>query len=86
MEGGRGLGKYRQGMTTNLLSYQCYNKFILGYTTDMHIDSGWLKTNGNFGGFFKALGRENQGGITGMGGIDVPPAAAAITESSSNSV
>ena len=59
----------------------------MGATTNLHVNSGWSKTNDNFDGILKALGREQQGCSIGTGGTDGPPAAASanITASSSDS-
>ena len=39
---GYGLGKYKQGMTTNLRAYRCSNNLGMGATTDLHGDLGCI--------------------------------------------
>ena len=36
------LGKYRQETTTNLRAYRRSDKFGVGATTDLHVDSGCI--------------------------------------------
>ena len=74
-----GILKYRQDMKTNLRAYPSSNHLGVSTTIDLHGDSGWSKTNKNFGGILLALMREHQWGTTGMGGTDGPPAAATVT-------
>ena len=64
-------------MTTNLRAYHRSNNLGMGATTNLHIDSGWSKTNKNFGGVIEALRREHQWGNTDTGRTDSPPTAAA---------
>ena len=36
------LGKYRQGTTTNLRAYRCFDNLGMGATTDLHGDLGCI--------------------------------------------
>ena len=56
----------------------------MGDTTNLHGDSGRSKTNNNFGGILKALRREHQGDMVGMGSMEIPPATATATVTSSS--
>ena len=73
-------------MTTKLRAYRHYNNLGVEATTDLHGNLGWMKMNKNFGNILKDLWRDNQGGTTGTGSTDSPPASAAatITESFSD--
>ena len=82
-EGGS-LGNSRQGMTTNLQAYLRSHNLDVGSTTDLHGNSGWPKTNKNFGGVLGALRRKHQGGTIGTVRMDGPPAVASTTVTASS--
>ena len=82
------LGKYQQGLTTNLGAYGYYNNLGVGATTDLRGNSGWSKTNENFGRALGALRRDNCGGgctmTTGETTTRTNASATAVTASSSD--
>ena len=56
----------------------------MGSTNNLHGDLGWSKTNKNFSGVLRALRREHQGGMMGIGGTVVPPTYSATIMASSS--
>ena len=73
-------------MTTNVRVCPHSDNLEVGDTTNLHGDSGWLKTNDNFGGALEDSRRKHQEGRTWTGGMDDPIAVntATITNPSSD--
>ena len=66
-------------MIINLQTYCCSDHLFVWYTTDLHGNLGWSKTNDNFGVVLEALRREHQGVTTGKGGMCGPLDASITT-------
>ena len=81
-EGG-GIIKSPHRMTNNLRVYFRFNNLSMVAATNLHINSGWSKTNENIDGVLEALTRDHQGGKTEMGWKDTPPISAATVTASS---
>ena len=82
---GDSLRKSLQGMTTNLRAFHLSNNVSVGANTDLPGDSGWSKTNKNFGGILKMLKREHQEGTSVTGRTDGPRTSTAATAIASSS-